>query len=444
MLGVHPRLGQLSMDKIEEMLLDTKDTLKQIQLYNYGEPFLDKRFLDILRLIRRIVPEVHITTSTSGTVIPNGWPEIIVKEGLLNHIVFSIDGASQETYSRYRIGGDFDKAFKNMTDLIKYKEIYGKSVPEVTWQYILFEWNDSDAELKQAQELASMHGLTIQWVLTHTKGKSQRYKPRSEEFRDLPGLKGYNAGILVQRYAKSPQNALPVEFSKPTGILKIKNIWMTFFRLGGGLGDDVSNGLFLAAAIIFALLLLIHVPLFIKFGVIICCIFVVRIYRKMERDKLKIEFKEVLLRNPKDLSGYIRAFVDIYGINYKEISRPLGINSISNGKFKKLLQYSLLSMRPESVSNIEKFCNIVNKIFFLSRPVVDSIVNEEIDMWSIKNDLKNDKHYELISMFAKKYNNNFSEKDIKLLHQAICELGHNLEFPLFCRIVRDEIGDCVR
>ena len=143
------------MRKIEEVLTDVKDTLKEIHLYNHGEPFLDKRLLEILRFAKQIVPDVKVITSTNATAIQRGWIKAIVEEGLIDHIVFSIDGASQETYSKYRIGGNFNKAFKNMIEFIKFKEAYKKSIPEVEWQYILFEWNDSDRELKLAQELAT-------------------------------------------------------------------------------------------------------------------------------------------------------------------------------------------------------------------------------------------------------------------------------------------------
>jgi MoaA/NifB/PqqE/SkfB family radical SAM enzyme len=92
----HSRLGSIPIDKIEAILTDTKDTLKTILLYNFGEPFLDKRLLDILRLAKRVVPGVFILVSTNGNIMPVGWPEIIIKEGLIDRIIFSIDGASQE------------------------------------------------------------------------------------------------------------------------------------------------------------------------------------------------------------------------------------------------------------------------------------------------------------------------------------------------------------
>jgi len=384
MISYHPRLGQLSTEKIEEVLTDIKDTLKQILLYNYGEPFLDKRLLEILRFAKKLIPNVYITTSTNGTTIPRNWIKTIIEEGLIDYIVFSIDGASQETYSKYRIGGNFDKAFKDMVEFIEFRKAYKKSIPVVKWQYILFEWNDSDRELKLAQELAAKNGLDIVWVLTSSEGKSQRYKLGSERYQKLQGLKTPSAGIVVPGhgcYLKSPKMESTTGESRP----EIKTIWMTFFRLGGGLGDDVANGLFLAAAILFTSIFLLPISLFMKFIFFISCILTVRLYRQKEKNKLKNEFREILSKNPKDFSEYIQEFINIYYnnlevYNVSELPHPLGltgdnllsfqsqclglacvrcrfsgdagekldtlspvndlvINSISNGKFKKLLCY---------------------------------------------------------------------------------------------------------
>ena len=175
------RLGILPMDIIENLLKDTKETLATLLLYNYGEPFLDKRLLEIMMLAKRLVPNVYIGISTNGTVLPADWSEIIVKEQLISRIHFSIDGASQETYAKYRVGGSFEKAFKNMVILNDYNKLYKETKLLIYWQYILFEWNDSDQEIQRAIDLATEHGLAIIWTLTSSAGKSKRYTPESSD-----------------------------------------------------------------------------------------------------------------------------------------------------------------------------------------------------------------------------------------------------------------------
>ena len=249
----HPRLGSIPIDKIEAILTDTKDTLKTILLYNFGEPFLDKHLLEILRLAKRIVPGVFILISTNGNVMPNGWPEIIIKEGLIDRIIFSIDGASQESYGKYRVGGNFDKAFRNMTEFSKYLKLYAKSIPQLEWQYILFKWNDSDEEIKHARELAAEHGLTLHWLYTHTEGNSQRCLPKLEEDTELKEMIEYSCGVVEPGHGISFIKSGKKFLERPTWnglavaanqyiIPMIKYYCVPLFRVGNSL-DDADQGM---------------------------------------------------------------------------------------------------------------------------------------------------------------------------------------------------------
>ena len=51
---------------------------------------------------------------------------------------------------------------------------------QIIWQYILFEWNDSDDELAEARRRAADIGVPLKWVCTHSEGASKRYTPDSE------------------------------------------------------------------------------------------------------------------------------------------------------------------------------------------------------------------------------------------------------------------------
>jgi len=195
----HPRLAKMHPDTVRNLFEDSAVSLRNIWFYNYGEPFLDKDFLEILRMARRIVPRAYLYVHTNGTVIPPGWPETIVREGLLDQMSFSIDGATPGTYLRYRVRGDFDAAMNNMKAFQESKHKHGRDIPKIIWQYILFEWNDSDQELELAQKTAEQMGITIQWILTHTKGCSRRFTEESEAYRKLRGIHHYSSEILAKQ-----------------------------------------------------------------------------------------------------------------------------------------------------------------------------------------------------------------------------------------------------
>ena len=56
-------------------------------------------------------------------------------------IILSIDGASQETYSKYRVGGNFDKVIENIKRLQAYKQKVNSKYPRLIWGMIGFNWN---------------------------------------------------------------------------------------------------------------------------------------------------------------------------------------------------------------------------------------------------------------------------------------------------------------
>ena len=56
---------------------------------------------------------------------------------------------------------------------------------QIIWQYILFEWNDSDDELAEARRRAADIGVPLKWVCTHSEGASKRYTADSEAIARL-------------------------------------------------------------------------------------------------------------------------------------------------------------------------------------------------------------------------------------------------------------------
>jgi MoaA/NifB/PqqE/SkfB family radical SAM enzyme len=164
--------------------------LELIEYFDYGEPFIHRDTVAFLREVRRMRPGCRIVTNTNGTVMTPEQIRAIAAESLLDRVVFSIDGATAESYRKYRIGGSFSKAFgkmKALADACRAAGTHCKYVPgplgrvQITWQYILFEWNDSDDELALARELAQSIDVPIEWVITSGYGASKRFLHGSAE-----------------------------------------------------------------------------------------------------------------------------------------------------------------------------------------------------------------------------------------------------------------------
>jgi pyruvate-formate lyase-activating enzyme len=113
--------------------------VEKILFYNFGEPFLHKDAMPFLRAVRQQRPDVFLATSTNGLPFTPETITALASEALVDHMVFSIDGAWETSYRRYRVNGNLQRALKHMEALAQACERAG-TADRVTilCQYILF------------------------------------------------------------------------------------------------------------------------------------------------------------------------------------------------------------------------------------------------------------------------------------------------------------------
>ena len=109
----------MSFDEFRNILdqaLDPPGYLRRVTLFNYGEPFLCK---DLLRMVRCAADRgLETFTSTNGQFF--GGEKIadeVVASGLTELLV-CLDGADQETISRYRKDANFDEILSGIRRIL--------------------------------------------------------------------------------------------------------------------------------------------------------------------------------------------------------------------------------------------------------------------------------------------------------------------------------------
>jgi hypothetical protein len=175
--------GMLDFDLFTRVVNEAGPSLGRIDFFNYGEAFLHKRAVEMCEHIKAAFPHIYLYTSTNGLAFSEEQVRRLVRSGI-DEVTFSIDGATPESYVKYRRRGNFDKAIGNLRFAVDEKRRLGRDVPFINWRYILFSHNDSDAEMARARELATGIGVDrLCWELTdHPEDLfSRRFLPDTAE-----------------------------------------------------------------------------------------------------------------------------------------------------------------------------------------------------------------------------------------------------------------------
>jgi len=135
-----------------------------VELSNWGEPFLNPELKAILDTGWKKKVQFSLSNGVNINFLPDAVAEALVMSRV-KQITCSLDGASQESYSMYRRGGNLKKALANIEKIVSYKKKYNSKLPHLVWQFIIFDHNEheiGDAE-KRAADLGMTFAPKIPW-----------------------------------------------------------------------------------------------------------------------------------------------------------------------------------------------------------------------------------------------------------------------------------------
>jgi hypothetical protein len=152
--------------------------IRTFDFSGHGEPLMNPDLWQIVSLARKHYPKAFLSLITNA----HGYFEVNQAFSDLDQIQFSIDGVDQESYEKYRVGGNFAKASSYMKSFTRSVRSSGSSV-RMIWRYILFNHNDKPDQLRKAFEIASEFGVhELRFVFTH-KGMWSTDLTSAEELR---------------------------------------------------------------------------------------------------------------------------------------------------------------------------------------------------------------------------------------------------------------------
>ncbi|HEY4363636.1 MAG TPA: radical SAM/SPASM domain-containing protein [Bryobacteraceae bacterium] len=202
--AARPALGAGHLDPAHfRDLLDRNPDLTDVELSNYGEMFLNPKLVELLQIAHERQVVLHADNGVNLNHAPEAALEALVQYRFCS-MTCSIDGASPETYRRYRVNGDFDKVLRNIDLLNKYKRQRRSGFPFLKWQFVVFGHNEH--EIATARKLAADLGMAFVPKLTW----DEDFSPlRNRELVQLQvGVKEITRGEFYQAHARDYARAI--------------------------------------------------------------------------------------------------------------------------------------------------------------------------------------------------------------------------------------------
>ena len=141
-----------------QRLIDQNPQIRRVELGHFGEVFLNK---DLPRILEYAYTRHVTTTIDQGANLNHASEEVL--EALVKYqtavVRCAIDGITQATYSRYRVGGDLKNVLRNIQEINRHKERYQSSRPRLLFQFIVFGHNEH--EIERAVLLSKMLKMEI-------------------------------------------------------------------------------------------------------------------------------------------------------------------------------------------------------------------------------------------------------------------------------------------
>jgi MoaA/NifB/PqqE/SkfB family radical SAM enzyme len=145
----------MPLDTFEKVLNEFAADAFVVHLWVWGEPLLHP---DLWRMVA--AADAHgvgteISTNLSLKLSDEQIDRLITAG--LTWLIVSADGATPESYARYRRGGNFELVLSNMRRFIARKKALGSRTPFVEWQFVPLKHNEQ--EIGAVKRLAKQVGV---------------------------------------------------------------------------------------------------------------------------------------------------------------------------------------------------------------------------------------------------------------------------------------------
>ncbi|PIN72863.1 hypothetical protein COV22_02105, partial [Candidatus Woesearchaeota archaeon CG10_big_fil_rev_8_21_14_0_10_47_5] len=146
----HRKPRCLKLDVFKKFIDQAGDYLVYLSMWGIGEPLMHPDFCSMVEYAHK--KGVLVVTSTNGHYLTPELSERLVKSGI-DTVVISVDGATQEIYEKYRVGGNLEQVKAGIRNLVAAKSRLKSKTPLVNMRFIVMSHNEN--QLNDIKALAA-------------------------------------------------------------------------------------------------------------------------------------------------------------------------------------------------------------------------------------------------------------------------------------------------
>lgn len=157
---------RITVDDFRRIAQEVAGRSMAVSLYYLGDPLTHPHLDEICAVAAEARLNVHVSSNFSFNLSDERIRSMVCSG--LTHLTVCVDGLTQETYGRTRVGGRIDVVLDNLARMLACRNALGRVYPRVEVQFIKFQHNVH--ELSAAEALCHALGVdqfTAMWGGLH-------------------------------------------------------------------------------------------------------------------------------------------------------------------------------------------------------------------------------------------------------------------------------------
>ena len=176
----------LSLQKSRIIIDEFKMHGTVLNLYFQGESLMNSEFFDIARYAK--LNKLYTILSTNAAYIDSDTSHKLINSGV-NRIIVSVDGVNNQSYEKYRKGGDVNKVWEALSLLV---EARGNEIfPQIIVQTVVSKVNEN--ELDKIRQLSNKIGADkVVFKTMQVYSDFDAWVPKNKKFQRKSNFASHN------------------------------------------------------------------------------------------------------------------------------------------------------------------------------------------------------------------------------------------------------------